>query len=67
VRTFDQAMREKPGGQLEPDAMLGSAKALLALGKKEQARRMLEALTTRYKGTPASAEGARLLGGGRGR
>jgi thioredoxin-like negative regulator of GroEL len=67
VRTFDQAMREKPGGQLEPDAMLGSGKALLALGKKEQARRMLEALTTRYKGTPASAEGARLLGGGSGR
>jgi thioredoxin len=61
ARTFDQAMREHPGGRLEADAMLGSAKALLAQGKAEAARRTLQSLTTRHRGTPAAAEAERLL------
>jgi TolA-binding protein len=40
--------------------MLGSAKALIALRKTEQAHRTLEALAARHPGTPAAAEGARL-------
>lgn len=61
ARAFDQAVRETPGGRLEPEAMLGLAKALLAQGKTDQARRTLEALATRHKGTPAATEGAHLL------
>ena len=64
ARTFDQAIREKPGGRLEPDAMLGSARALIALGKTEQAKRTLEALVTRHKESSAATEAARLLAGG---
>jgi len=66
ARAFDQAMRDTPGGRLEPDAMLGLAKALIFQGKMDQARRTLETLRTRHAGTPAAEEGGRLLGGGSG-
>jgi len=61
ARTFDLAAREKPGSPWEPDAMLGSAKALRNQGKAAEARRVLEALTKRYKGSAAADEAARLL------
>jgi len=41
--------------------MLGSAKALRNQGKAAEARRVLEALTKRYKGSAAADEAARLL------
>ena len=61
LQTFGQAIREKPGSPSEADAMLGSAKALRAQGKAAEARRVLEALAERHRGSAAGEEAARLL------
>jgi tetratricopeptide (TPR) repeat protein len=60
-RWCESALREIGGRPEEPDVRLDLGRALLALHRTEQARRVLQAVVTRHAGTPAATEAARLL------
>lgn len=63
ARLFDQALHEFPGRPSEPDVMLGLGQALLAQEKTAEARRILDTLIARHKGTAAADKAGRLLAG----
>ncbi len=59
---FDRYLQEFKRGPAEPQAMLGLARAQLLLNKRADAKRTLEALTSRYKSGTAHDQAVRLLG-----
>jgi thioredoxin-like negative regulator of GroEL len=57
---FEKAVRELRGLPDESRVMLEFARAQIAAGKEKDARRTLEEVQSRFKGTPAAAEAAKL-------
>jgi thioredoxin-like negative regulator of GroEL len=60
----ESALRELAGRPEEPEVRVDLGRALLGLGKTEEAARVLRTVISRHKDTPAAAEATRLLGGG---
>jgi hypothetical protein len=64
ARLCETALRQLAGRPEEAEVRVDLGRALLGLGKTEEAARVLLTVISRHKDTPAAAEAARLLGGG---
>jgi thioredoxin-like negative regulator of GroEL len=63
AKVFDRYLKDMPGGPSEAEAMLGLGRALLFQNKRAEAKRALQALTSKHKSGPAPTEASRLLAG----
>jgi thioredoxin-like negative regulator of GroEL len=62
-KVFERYLRDFGDGPAEAEAMLGLGRALLYQNKRDEAKRMLQALRGKYTSGGASNEAARLLVG----
>lgn len=63
AKVFERYLKEFAGAPAEPEAMLGLARALLYQNKRDEGKRALERLISKYRSGPTHDEAVRLLGG----